>query len=164
MPSLAAAAAARRAGEALRRGVMGGRYLSSLRPSPATAAAPDSDEVTARLLTARLAASPHLRDRSRDIPSLTLYRVWRVLPGAGGRQGQCPRLRAQPPRSSQRPHYHYGTCPFYHLFRKIVSAPFGQSFVGVDGMPVCSMPNVCVVDDVLEHLSQSVGVAFDEMP
>lgn len=163
MPSLAAAAAARRAGEALRRGVMGGRYLSSLRPSPATAAAPDSDEVTARRLTARLAASPHLRDRRRDIPSLTLYRVWRVLPGAGGRQGQCPRLRAQPPRPSQRPHYHYGTFPF-HFFRKIVSAPLDQSCVGVDGMPVCSMANVSVVDDVLEHLSQSVGVASGEMP
>ena len=59
MPSLAAAAAARRAGEALRRGVAGGfRSLSSLRPSPATSAAPDSEEVTARQWAARVRCVP----------------------------------------------------------------------------------------------------------
>jgi hypothetical protein len=47
MTSLAAAAAARRAGEALRRGATGGaRYLSSLRTSPVASAASESDEVT----------------------------------------------------------------------------------------------------------------------
>ncbi|VAH17945.1 unnamed protein product [Triticum turgidum subsp. durum] len=68
MPSLAAAAAARRAGEALRRGVMGGRYLSSLRPSPATAAAPDSDEV---LVEGKASARASVLNRPGHLNALT---------------------------------------------------------------------------------------------
>ncbi|KAM3403259.1 hypothetical protein ACQJBY_006790 [Aegilops geniculata] len=89
MPSLAAAAAARRAGEALRRGVMGGRYLSSLRPSPATAAAPDSDEV---LVEGKASARASVLNRPGHLNALTttmgarlnkFYESWEDSPDIG---------------------------------------------------------------------------------
>jgi 3-hydroxyisobutyryl-CoA hydrolase len=71
MPRLAAAAAvARRAGEALRRGALGGlRPLSSLQPSNAAS----SDEVTKRLVRRAHRCGILLRHWRRGVPSLTPY-------------------------------------------------------------------------------------------
>ena len=110
MPTLAAAAAAaRRAGGALRYAVLGGvRSLSSLQPSSSSsAAAAASEEVTQRFwFRRRLAASDS--DRRCEV----LWLTSRVSAGAGGRQGQRARRRAQPPRPSQRAHDHHGSYAF----------------------------------------------------
>ncbi|KAK1695849.1 hypothetical protein QYE76_012546 [Lolium multiflorum] len=90
MPTLAAAAAARRAGEALRRAATGGvRYLSSLRPSPATAAASDSDEV---LVEGKASARAAVLNRPGHLNALTttmgsrlnkFYASWEDSPDIG---------------------------------------------------------------------------------
>ncbi|CAM0956255.1 unnamed protein product [Alopecurus aequalis] len=90
MPSLAAAAAARRAGEALRRGVTGGlRSLSSLRPSPATSAALDSEEV---LVEGKASARASVLNRPGHLNALTttmgarlnkFYNSWEDSPDIG---------------------------------------------------------------------------------
>ncbi|KAM0880555.1 hypothetical protein ACQ4PT_033503 [Festuca glaucescens] len=90
MPSLAAAAAARRAGEALRRGLTGGaRYLSSLRPSASTAAASDSDEV---LVEGKASARAAVLNRPGHLNALTttmgarlnkFYASWEDSPDIG---------------------------------------------------------------------------------